>query len=356
MNVIAKQKEDQKKEWGVNEELLRWGFRMFRLLRIVVLLFSLLFFINSQKADAQEPFYQGKILRIVVSSAAGGGSDTTARIMARHLPRHVPGNPNIIVENMPGGGDVVGINYVYNVAKRDGLTLLESVAAFTRNDKTGIKTVGDLPKATGPIILGGTQVGSIKDISLLAAVNLLGVKTKYVTGYGGSGPARLAFERGEINFTRESAATISTSVMSWVRQGWTSILYQVGFLGANGNVLKDPVWNKIGLELPTTGEAYKMLHGKEPSGPAWEAAKAIVGWYSLTRMIALPPGVSADRVTELRAAFKSMTLDSSLQEELEKRGSAARLILGDEAQGIAATIINSPPEAVALLRKLATLQ
>jgi len=238
----------------MNEELFRWGLRMIRLLWIVVLLFSQLFLINSQKSDAQEPFYQGKTLRIVVSSAAGGGSDTMARILARHLPRHVPGNPTIIVENMPGGGDVVGINYVYNVAKRDGLTLLfstgapitqllnppemkfdilkmhfiggssESVAAFIRNDKTGIKSVGDLPKATGPIILGGTQVGSIKDMSLLAAVNLLGIKTKYVTGYGGSGPARLAFERGEINFTQESAATISTSVISWVRQGWTSML------------------------------------------------------------------------------------------------------------------------------------
>ena len=354
-------------------------------LPIWVLLFAQILFVNSPTAYAQQPFYQGKTLRIVVSSAAGGGSDTTARILARHLSRYVPGNPAIIVENMPGGGDIVGINYVYNVAKPDGLTLLfstgapitqllnppemkfdilktqfiggssESVAAFIRNDKTGIKSVSDLTKATGPIVLGGTQVGSIKDISLRVAMNLLDVKTKYVTGYGGSGPARLAFERGEINFTQESTATITSTVMRWVKEGWTSMLYQVGFLGAKGNVIKDPVWNKMGLDLPTVGEAYKMLYGKEPSGTAWEAAKALVGGYSLTRMIAFSPGVSADRVTELRAAFKSMTLDSAFQEELEKRGSAARFLLGDEAQDIAATIINSPKEAVELLRKLATL-
>jgi putative tricarboxylic transport membrane protein len=354
-------------------------------LPIWVLLFAQILFVNSPTAYAQQPFYQGKTLRIVVSSAAGGGSDTTARILARHLPRYIPGNPTIIVENMPGGGDIVGINYVYNVAKPDGLTLLfstgapitqllnppemkfdilktqfiggssESVAAFIRNDKTGIKSVSDLTKATGPIVLGGTQVGSIKDISLRVAMNLLDVKTKYVTGYGGSGPARLAFERGEINFTQESTATITSTVMRWVKEGWTSMLYQVGFLGAKGNVVKDPVWNKMGLDLPTVGEAYKMLYGKEPSGTAWEAAKALVGGYSLTRMIAFSPGVSADRVTELRAAFKSMTLDSAFQEELEKRGSAARFLLGDEAQDIAATIINSPKEAVELLRKLATL-
>jgi tripartite-type tricarboxylate transporter receptor subunit TctC len=186
---------------------------------------------------------------------------------------------------MPGGGDVVGINYVYNVAKPDGLSLLfstgapitqlldppemkfnilkmhfiggssESVAAFIRNDKTGVKSVSDLTKATGPIVLGGTQVGSIKDISLLVAMNLLEVKTKYVTGYGGSGPARLAFERGEINFTQESTATITSTIMGWAREGWTSILYQVGFLEAKGNIIKDPVWNKMGLDLPTVGEA-----------------------------------------------------------------------------------------------------
>jgi tripartite-type tricarboxylate transporter receptor subunit TctC len=188
-------------------------------LPIWVSLFAQILFASSQTAYAQQPFYQGKTFRIVVSSAAGGGSDTTARILARHLPRYIPGNPAIIVENMPGGGDIVGINYVYNVAKPDGLTLLfstgapitqllnppemkfdilkmhfiggssESVAAFIRNDKTGIKSVSDLTKATGPIVLGGTQVGSIKDISLRVAMNLLDVKTKYVTGYGGSGPA-----------------------------------------------------------------------------------------------------------------------------------------------------------------------
>jgi tripartite-type tricarboxylate transporter receptor subunit TctC len=352
---------------------------------ICALLVGQLLFVRAQTVYAQQPFYQGKTVRILVSSAAGGGSDTTARILARHLPRHIPGNPAMIVENMPGGGDVVGINYVYNIAKPDGLTLLfstgapitqllnhpemkfdilkmhlvggssESVAAFIRNDKTGIKSVGDLTKPTGPIILGGTQVGSIKDLSLRVAMNLLDVKTKYVTGYGGSGPARLAFERGEINFTQESAATITSSVMQWTKEGWTSILYQVGFLGPKGNVIKDPVWTKLGVDLPTVGETYKVLYGKEPSGTAWEAAKALVGGYSLTRIMAFSPGVPADRVTELRAAFKSMTVDSAFQEELQKRGSAARFLFGDEAQEVAATIINSPKESVDLLRKLATL-
>jgi len=199
---------------------------------------------------AAEPFYQGKTLRVVVASAAGGGSDIVARLMMRHLSRHIPGNPTIIIENMPGAGEVIGVNYVYNKAKPDGFTALfatgtpiaqllelpgiefdflkmpivggssESVAAFIRTDKTGVKLARDLPSAKATIVVGGSGYGSIKDVSLLAAMNLLGVKqSTYVTGYGGAGPIRLAFERAEINFTQETAVGISKSVLPWVREG-----------------------------------------------------------------------------------------------------------------------------------------
>jgi tripartite-type tricarboxylate transporter receptor subunit TctC len=123
---------------------------------------------------AAEPFYQGKTLRVIVASAAGGGSDIVGRLMMRHLPRHIPGNPTIVVENMPGAGEIIGTNYVYGKVKADGLTALfatgtpinqllelpgiefdvtkmpiiggssESVAAFIRTDKTGVKSARDL--------------------------------------------------------------------------------------------------------------------------------------------------------------------------------------------------------------------
>jgi tripartite-type tricarboxylate transporter receptor subunit TctC len=174
---------------------------------------------------AAEPFYQGKTLRVVVASAAGGGSDIAGRLIVRHLSRHIPGNPSMIIENMPGAGEVIGVNYVHNKAKPDGLTALfatgtpitqllelpgiefdflkmpiiggssEPVAAFIRTDKTGVKTARELPRAKGTIVVGGSGYGSIKDVSLLAAMNLLGVKPHYVTGYGGAGPIRLAYER-----------------------------------------------------------------------------------------------------------------------------------------------------------------
>ena len=145
---------------------------------VSVLMLGLSMVGGADRLDAAEPFYQGKTLRVIVASAAGGGSDIVARLMMRHLSRHIPGNPTIIIENMPGGGEIIGVNYIHNKAKPDGLTALfatgtpitqllelpgiefdllkmpiiggssESVAAFIRSDKTGVKSarICSIPK------------------------------------------------------------------------------------------------------------------------------------------------------------------------------------------------------------------
>ncbi|HEY7164467.1 MAG TPA: hypothetical protein VIB79_07880 [Candidatus Binatia bacterium] len=337
------------------------------------------------QADAGKPFYQGKTLRVIVASAAGGGTDIVARLMMRHLSRHIPGNPPIVVENMPGAGEIIGVNYVQNKAKPDGLTAVwgtgtpitqllelpgiefdlqkmpiiggssESVAAFIRSDRTGVRSATDLLNRKTPIVIGGSGYGSIKDISLLAAMNLLGVKqSTYVTGYGGAGPIRLAYERAEINFTQETAVGISKLVMPWIREGWTSVLYQVGFLDRNGNVTKDPVWKQIGLEIPSIAEAYRTIYGKQPSGPDWEAEKALIGGYSLTRVMAFAPGTPAARVADLRQAFQALEQDPAFLAEWEKsQGAAPRLVRGEEATKIAMSILKAPKEATNILKRFA---
>ncbi len=338
------------------------------------------------ESGAAEPFYQGKSLRVIVASASGGGSDIAARLIMRHFSKHVPGNPVIMVENMPGAGEIIGTNYVYNKAKPDGLTVLfatgtpigqlvqlpgiefdllkmriiggssESVAAFIRTDKTGVKSARDLLNLKVPLIIGGSGYGSIKDISMLAAMNLLGVRQPtYVTGYGGAGPIRLAYERGEVNFTQETAVGISKLVLPWVREGWTSILYQVGFLDGKGNLTKDPVWKEIGIDAPSIAEVYHSMYGKDPKGPAWAAEKALVGGYSLTRIIAFSPKTPAARVAELRQAFQAMGRDPAFLAEWEKsQGTAPRLVPGEEAENIAASILKAPKEAVNILMKLSS--
>jgi len=332
-----------------------------------------------------EPFYQGKTLRVIVASAAGGGSDIVARLMMRHMPRHIAGQPTIVVENMPGAGEIIGANFVYGKAKPDGLTVLfatgtpisqlielpgiefdmtkmplvggssESVAAFVRSDKTGVKSLRDLLNPKSPIVIGGSGYGSIKDVSMLAAMNLLGVKNpNYVTGYGGAGPIRLAYERGEVNFTQETAVGISRAVLPWVREGWTTMLYQNGFLDSSGGIVKDPVWKELGVDVPSIAEAYRMLHGREPSGPAWQAEKALIGGYSLTRMIAVAPRTPTALVADLRQAFQALGKDQTFLTEWNKsQGAAPRLVPGDEAATIVASILKAPREAVNILKKLA---
>ena len=346
---------------------------------------ALLAIFLSSESPGAEPFYRGKTLRVVVASAAGGGSDIVARLMMRHLPRHIPGNPTIVVENMPGAGEIIGTNYVFGKAKPDGLTALfatgtpinqlielpgiefdvtkmpiiggssESVAAFIRTDKTGVKSARDLLNPKAPIVIGGSGYGSIKDVSMLAALNLLGVKSPtYVTGYGGAGPIRLAYERAEVNFTQETAVGILRAVLPWVREGTTSILYQVGFLDGKGYSIKDPAWRALGIEAPSIAETYRMVYGKEPAGPAWEAEKALIGGYSLTRLMAFAPKTPAAQISELRQSFLSMGKDTNFLAEWEKsQGSPPRLVSGDDAGSIVASILKAPKEAVNILKKLA---
>jgi hypothetical protein len=132
-------------------------------------------------------------------------------------------------------------------------------------------------------------------------------------------------------------------------------LYQVGFLDGKGNVMTDPVWKEIGVEAPLIAEVYKTIYGKQPSGPAWEAEKALIGGYSLTRLMAFSPKMPAARIAELRQTFQTLGRDPVFLAEWEKsQGAAPRLVQGDEAVNIAASILRAPREAVNILKKLAT--
>src|SRR4029434_7710173 len=177
----------------------------------------------------------------------------------------------------------------------------------------------DLLNPKAPIVIGGSGYGSIKDVSMLAAMNLLGVKNPtYVTGYGGAGPIRLAYERAEVNFTQETAVGISRSVLPWVRERWMSVLYQVGFLDGKGNVVKSRARRELGFDAPSIAEVYRSLDGRDAAGPAWEAEKALIGGYSLTRMMAVAPKTPPALIAELRQAFQVMSKDQAFLAEWTK--------------------------------------
>src|SRR5215468_8782595 len=185
-------------------------------------------------AHADDPFYAGKRLTILINFAAGGPTDIEGRLFAKHLARHVDGTPNIVIQNMDGAGGIVGAKYLGEVASRDGTmvgyftgtafmyaldperfrvdfktyqfvaTQPGTTVHFVRADVApGMTEPTDIIKAKG-LILGGLSVDTPKDLRLRLAMDMLGIPFKYVTGYRSSPAARLAFQRGEINFFSES--------------------------------------------------------------------------------------------------------------------------------------------------------
>ena len=213
------------------------------LLRRLILLAAVacLALINSARAD--EPFYRGKRLTLLVNFAIGGPADVEGRLFAKYIGRHIAGNPSVVVQNMDGAGGVVGAKYLGAIAPKDGTMLgyltgtgfmyaldpsrfnpdfesYEFVAiqggatvTYVRTDvPPGVKSATDIVKARG-LVAGGLAADSSKDIRERLVMDMLGLKYKYVTGYRSSAPARLAFERGEINVFAESTPSYRSIVV-----------------------------------------------------------------------------------------------------------------------------------------------
>jgi len=290
-------------------------------------------------ALAQEPFYKGKTVRFIVNFTAGGPTDVFARLIARYLPKYVPGNPTLVVQNMGGAGGIIGANYVYEVARPDGLTVgvfsgmylpqilggssvrydlnnmpiiagaAETSVVYVRAD-TGVKTGADLLKPLKPIVVGGFTRENNKDLGLRLALELLGVPYRYVTGYAGVPELRVAIQRGEINYTSESLTGYATTGILLVREGVVVPVYQEGLLGPEGDIVRD-----TRSDLPTFRELFRKVKGSDPSGALAEAFKISGGSRSMLRFITVPPKTPADSVQILRRAFRETFEDPEFKTE-----------------------------------------
>ena len=200
-------------------------------------------------AQAAGPNFSGRAIRVVVSYAAGGPVDLFGRLVARHLADHVPGKPNVIVENMPGAAGVVAANYIYNVAPKDGTAILVTIAPFTTQYLGGrpvkfdspkfywlgafnisqgtyankilcVKNTADLLTTKTQVVIGGLGPNSSRDLRMRAFLDALGVRNvKYVSGYRGTLPARNALLKGEVNFSDESVVALAVDLASEVKDG-----------------------------------------------------------------------------------------------------------------------------------------
>jgi tripartite-type tricarboxylate transporter receptor subunit TctC len=335
-------------------------------------------FLASRPVLAQEPFYKGKTVRLLVNFPAGGATDVVARLVSRYLGRHLAGNPIVAVQNMPGGGGNVGANYVYEVASADGLTVGvfsggylpqilggsgvrfdlnkmpmiagvgETSVVYIRAD-TGVKGPAEILKPSKPIVVGGFTRESNKDLALRMALDLLGVPYRYVTGYAGEADLRLAAQRGEINYTSEGLTGYTMGGALMAREGVVVPIYQDGLAGPDGEIVRDPR-----ADLPTFKEFFRAAKKAEFSGPLADAFKISGAVRSLGRFVVAPPKTPATLVDALRKAFRDMFDHPDFKAEAERALRYQLLsFVGEDAAKINATVFRAASGPVReALRKL----
>ena len=308
---------------------------------------TLLAFGVSQIALAADNFYKGKRVTVMIGYSPGGGSDLTGRLVSRHLGRHVAGNPQFIVKNMPGAGGTIAVNYVGEAAKPDGQTAFwgtfplqaqllgdealkvdlrkfEYIAGTPGNQvlyirsgvAPGIKKPADIFKAQ-KVVLGGLRVSSNKDLAERLALEILGVKYKYVTGFKGNSRARAAVQQSVVNTYLEGLPSyLGVAVPTMVKTGMVTPIYQLGVPSKSGDQMeRDPEAS----DIPVMAELYEMKHGKKPSGIAYAAYVALTSPYAIAqRVLALAPGSPKDAIKALRVGVLKMREDPAFQADMMK--------------------------------------
>jgi hypothetical protein len=308
--------------------------------RLVISGICLLALNNPSRAD---DFYRGKQLSLLVNLSAGGPTDTEARLLARHLAKHLPGNPGIVPRIMTGAAGNVAANWLGQVAPNDGLTLgfFSTVAGASvrgaaslkvelakmtfagtgsgvsvtygrRDIGGGLKTPEDLIKVP-QVWMGGLAIDIDKDLRLRLQLDLLGMNYKYVTGYPGAADVRLAVQRGEVQMTSESMPSYRAAV-------------EPGMVD-KGEVM--PLWldyaNEADAPRPKEGDGiasvsfydyFKKVRGKAPEGPQWDAFDTInTVARGYERVLLMAPNTPKDALAAIKSALEALKSDEEFHKD-----------------------------------------
>jgi hypothetical protein len=303
--------------------------------------------VHASSATAQEPFYKGKRLSVMVNYAAGGPTDIEGRLFSRHIARHIDGQPNIIVQNIDGAGGLTGTTWLGEVAPKDGTAMgyLTGVAwlyaseperhrvdvrtyefvayqpgttvYYVRTDvKPGMKVATDIVKAQG-LVSGGLAADNSKDLLIRLSLDMLGVPFRHVTGYRSNNTARMALQQNEVNFFAESPPGYRSVVEpNLVRNGQAIPTYYDP--GWNGETLSVPKQIE-GLAILPFHELYQKVKGVKPTGPLWEAyLSSLAINAAMQRLLALPPNAPPAALQALRAAVLRLNSDKAFAEDALK--------------------------------------
>lgn len=337
----------------------------------MILFLLLLTLLSAAPARAQAPFYQGKTITIIVGTKAGDVYDLYPRLVAEFMPKYIPGNPNIIIQNVAGAAGLIATNQLYGTAKPDGLSLgaiypalyFEQLAKrpevkfdwakiiwigstvssnslmYMRAD-TPYRSIEDVRTAATPPKCGATGVTSSAYYMPKLLEEAVGAKFDVVPGYVAGQDIDLAVERGEVMcraFT-VNAFFAREPFITWRKKNFVRVLYQTG--AKRDPRLKDvPLFSEL-MDKYKTGEATRRL------------VKVVVAADEFGRPIVFPPGVPADRVKIIRDAFNKAINDPALRAEAEKRRLDIDPATGEELDSLAKEVMTAPPDVVEKVKKL----
>jgi tripartite-type tricarboxylate transporter receptor subunit TctC len=317
-------------------------------------------------AHAQQAgdFYRGRSLTLVIGYSAGGGYDTYGRVLARHLGKHIPGNPAVIVQNMPGAGSLRSANYLYNVAPKDGtvnghfsrgmamepligtsatqfdarkFTWLGSgtdeVSVCITWHASRVKTWSDM--LTIPFTVGGEGTGSDPDIFSAVVRNVFGVRLKLISGYPGTAEVALAIERGEVDGRCGwSWSSLKLTKPDWIADKRVNLITQLA-------LKKSP-------ELPDVPLIFDFATNERQR----QILKLMLSRQSMARPFAAPPDLPEDRKAALRAAFDRTMADAEFLAEAKQRGLEVNPVSGAEIDKLVGELYQTPADIVAELRAI----
>jgi tripartite-type tricarboxylate transporter receptor subunit TctC len=315
-----------------------------------------------------EDFYKGKTIRFIVGYAPGGGYDTYTRAVARHIGKHIPGNPSVVVENMEGAGSLLAANYMYNKADPDGLTVGNFNSGMVTQQAlgakgirfdarkfgwigapgkgwptcmvmgfTGLKTLDDVMKSGDKLKFGGTRAGASSDDLPKLMNELMGTHLKVISGYKGTGPIRVALQRREI---------------SALCSGWESMRVTArSMLDARGDdklipfVIHGHVEDPEVKDLP---QYTKVIKGEENV----RAFKAWANQYDFQRPLMVPPKTPKDRLQALRVGLQKTVADPEFLVEAKKSKLVIDKVTGEDIEQSVEEILTINP---AVKKKLMVL-
>lgn len=320
--------------------------------------------------------FSGQTIEIIVPVAAGGGTDLWARFWAANAAQYLPGEPSIVVRNIPGGGHTTGGNWFVSNAQPDGLTLLASSGtghfAYLLGDSRvqyelqemrtilaspvgGVVVVRSGLGAEGPDDIAtladtelryGSQGATSQDLLSFYAFEQLGLDVTPIMGMRGRNDAKLAYDRGELTIDYQNLFLYEDQIKPTIDSGESVPILTFGMPGPDGTLVRDPVMP----DIPHYGEAYEMVHGEPPSGLPWEVYRSFfTAGFGAQKLLSLPAGTPDDIVDAWVSAIEQVMADDGFEERKGEVLGPYEQFVGDEAEEmkmLGTTVSDEAKEAV----------